>query len=137
MRNPQPTPDHIITAICNDPQHVRDKVYEVAQFGRVTLDNGEVRWHIRSGDHWSITVRPNSDRRGRAEAHRRYDTDPELGSTYRWPCRLCPRAFEVREVNLHRVLEAVYRAQINGDTPDRPVTIRLLREVASGVAGLP
>jgi hypothetical protein len=134
MTEPQPVPGHIIAAVCDDPRHARGKVYEAATFGRFTLSNGEIRWLMRDGERWSYTVRPTQARRGRSEVHRRYHAEPELGSTYVWPCRLCKRSFEVREDTLQRVLETVYQGQLKTDTLDKPVNIKTLRRVASTVA---
>jgi hypothetical protein len=126
---------HVIEAICNDPRHARGKVYEAATFGRFMLPSGETRWLIRDGDVWSYTVRPNESRRRRVEVHRRYESEPEKGSTYVWPCRLCSRSFEVREDNLQQVLETVYQGLVKADTLNEPVSIATLRHVASTVAG--
>jgi hypothetical protein len=134
MSNAELAPDYIIKAICDDPRHARSKVYEAAEFGRFTLADGEIRWLIRDGDAWSYTVRPNESRRGRVEAHRRYDAEPEKGSTYVWPCRLCSRSFEVREDNLQQVLETVYQGLLKTATLNEPISIRALRHVASTVA---
>jgi hypothetical protein len=135
MSSTELTPEYIIRAICNDPRHVRGKVYEAAEFGRFTLASGEIRWLIRDGDAWSYTARPRESRRGRVEVHRRYDVEPEKGSTYVWPCRLCTRSFEVREDNLQQVLETVYQGLVKADTLNEPVSIAALRHVASTVAG--
>jgi hypothetical protein len=130
----EPVPGHIIEAVCDDPRHARGKVYEAATFGRFTLPSGEIRWLVRNGDFWSYTVRPRESPRGRVDAHRRYYAEPEKGSTYVWPCRLCTRSFEVREENLQRVLETVYQGQLTADTLDRPISLAALRRVASTVA---
>ncbi len=127
-------PEHVIEAICDDPRHARGKVAKVATFGRFTLPNGEVRWKIWDGDRWSYTVRPRETHRGRVEVHHRYDAEPEKGSRYRWPCKLCPRSFEVREDTLQQVLEAIYRGQLAAATPGAPVSIKALRGVASKLA---
>jgi hypothetical protein len=127
-------PEYIIQAICDDPRHARGKVYEAAAFGRFLFPSGEIRWLIRDRDAWSYTVRPNESRRGRVEVHRRYDAEPEKGSTYVWPCRLCRRSFEVREDNLQQVLETVYQGLLKANTQNEAVSIATLRRVASTVA---
>jgi hypothetical protein len=128
-------PDYIMRVICDDSRHARGKVYEAADFGRFGLPSGEIRWLIRDGDAWRYTVRPNKSRRGRVEVHRRYDAEPEKGSTYVWPCRLCTRSFEVREDNLQQVLEMAYQGLVKTHTLNEPVSIAALRQVASTVAG--
>jgi hypothetical protein len=127
-------PEYTMEAVCNDRRHARGKVYEAATFGRFTLASGEIRWLIKDCEAWSYTVRPNDNRRGRVEVHRRYDAEPEKGSTHVWPCRLCTRSFEVREENLQQVLETVYQGLLETSTQDEPVSIATLRRVASTVA---
>jgi hypothetical protein len=134
MSNTELTPEYIMKAICNDPRHVRGKVYDAAYFGRFTLSNGEIRWLIRDGNAWRYTVRPHKSLHGRVEVHHRYYAEPEKGTTYVWPCRLCTRSFEVREDNLQQVLETVYQGLLTINTLNEPVSLAMLRRVASTVA---
>jgi hypothetical protein len=121
-------PDHIINAICANPRHARGKVAFVVAFGRFTSTSGEVRWLIRDdGGSWHYT-RLDAD-----GVYRRYGEDAGLGSTYRWPCKLCSRPLEVREDTLHRMLESaregllkIEPAQSVSDVP-----IATLRAIAS------
>lgn len=121
-------PEHVIVAICNDPRHARDKVAKIKTFGRFTWPSGEVRWLIRGDDGgWHYTP-PDSDR-----VYRRYHADTEKGSTYTWPCNLCPRTLRVREDTLHQVLEDTYRGLQQTRPGERVsrVPIEVLRRVAS------
>jgi hypothetical protein len=124
-------PDHIIKAVCCDARHTRDKVAEIATFGRFTLDNGELRWLILGrGGRWRYTP-PDGD-----GVYRRYRTDSAKGATYSWPCTLCPRRLRVREDTLQQVLENTYRGLLK-TRPGKHVSavpISVLRQVASQVA---
>jgi len=123
-----PEPEHIIQAICNDPRHARGKVAKVATFGRFTFPHGEVRWLILDAGEWRYT-RPDP-----TGVYRRYGAhDEDRGSTYVWPCKLCPRSLEVTEITLRRVLEDTYQGLLKTTGNERvsQVPITVLRQVAS------
>lgn len=124
---PEPEPEHIIQAICNDPRHARAKVATVATFARFTQPNGEVRWLIGDAGAWRYT-RPDP-----TGVYRRYGADADKGSTDVWPCKLCPRSLEVREGTLHQVLEDTYAGLLKTGVNERvsKVPIAVLRKVAS------
>jgi hypothetical protein len=125
------TLDYVIEVICDDPRHARGKKTDIATFGRFTLPNGEVRWLVRDGKDWRYTPVPRATGRGRVNVHRRYDAEPEKGSTYEWPCNLCPRSLEVREGTLDELLETVYQGLLKTGAPNEPITIQTLRRIAS------
>jgi hypothetical protein len=134
-------PGYILSVVCDDPRHARGKVASIATFGRFTLPNGEVRWLVRDGDEWSYTVRPRDG--GRVRAHRRYDAEPELGSTYTWTCNLCPRSLKAREGTLQGLLETTWgrRGELTAGGLLKPVdgvssiSIYILDLLASSIAG--
>jgi hypothetical protein len=128
------TPDYIIEVFCDDPRHADGKVAEIARFGRFVLSpHGEVRWLIWRDDRqsFSYTAFPGAN----VEVYRRYDDEPEKGSTYHWRCDLCPRSLETREDKLSRLLETTYQGLLKsaaGQGVSR-VDLKVLRVIADSI----
>jgi hypothetical protein len=129
-------PEHILSVVCDDPRHARGKVARIATFGRFTLPGGEVRWLVRVGDDWRYTPVDRESGPERVQVHRRYDAEPGLGSTYTWPCNLCPRSLKAREGTLQGLLEATWsrRGELTAGgllKPDGIISIYILDLIAS------